>query len=223
MARSGGQVAGLSWRSLGVLSHTRQGGGHTLTGQLWVSLPGWGPRGLWGPLCCGSSDRGQRAAVGGPTCPRLHCLVGSLLHEHESAAAEVVQVVGEVEQRGVVEGAVGHLWAGTRRSWSAMGARGAQPPRRSRRLVGRGDTSVGPTCPLLPGAPALLRYPGRGSRQRQRVRTPGGQACATAVPGTAAVSPRPSGSHLPRRHTEQTRQRQVLLLLLHTGAGGGQL
>ena len=95
-----------------------------------------GRGGLWEPLCHGGSDRGRwdpwvsrtsrriqasAASLGtcpclglpreGPTCSWLHCLVGPLLHEHKSPSAEVVQVVREVEQRGVVKGAIGHLWA----------------------------------------------------------------------------------------------------------------
>lgn len=204
----------------------RQHDGVGLCGGTGRDAP-WG-EGLWGPLCCGSSDRGQRGVRRpgspgppreGPTCPRLYRPVGSLLHEHESAAAEVVQVVGEVEQRGVVEGAVGHLRAGRE------GA-GRLPLLVGHSRPGGGTGFWAAETPRL--GPRARFCPGLCAAHTPRPQLPAKAACAdarrqartTAVPGTAAVSPRPGSSHLPRRQAEQTRLQQALSLLLHTRGQG---
>lgn len=51
-----------------------------------------------------------------PTSSGLHRPVGPILHEHEAAPAKVGQVVGEVQQRRVVKGAIGHLRTRVRQS-----------------------------------------------------------------------------------------------------------
>lgn len=97
-------------------------------------------------LCLATPAPGPPAR---PTCSGLHRLVGPLLHEHKAPPAEVLQVVGEVQQRGVVEGAVGHLGAGQgRRAW-----RVELPPSRLLLSCGR---HVWASC-TRPPAPASLR------------------------------------------------------------------